>query len=72
MTRNIEERIPLPAREAGRPHGAASISLSSSNPMNLTATMRWARAWLPTWLIAYPAMLLLRPIVQRATDRLTG
>jgi hypothetical protein len=33
---------------------------------------RWGRAWLPTWAIAYPVMLVLRPIVQRTTDRITG
>ena len=33
---------------------------------------RWGRAWLPTWAIAYPVMLVLRPVVQRATDRITG
>jgi hypothetical protein len=33
---------------------------------------RWVRAWLPTWAIAYPVLLVLRPIVQRATDRITG
>jgi len=33
---------------------------------------RWGRAWLPTWAIAYPVMLVLRPVVQRATERITG
>ena len=33
---------------------------------------RWARAWLPNWAIACPVLLLVRPAVQRLTERLTG
>ena len=33
---------------------------------------RWARAWLPNWAIACPLLLLVRPFVQRLTERLTA
>jgi len=33
---------------------------------------RWASAWLPNWAIACPVLLLVRPIVQRLTERLTA
>jgi hypothetical protein len=33
---------------------------------------QWLRAWLPTWAIAYPVMLVFRPIAQHLTERLTG
>lgn len=33
---------------------------------------RWARAWLPNWAIACPVLLLVRPFVQRVTERMTG
>jgi hypothetical protein len=32
---------------------------------------RWLRAWLPTWAIAFPALLLVRPIVTRIVERIT-
>ena len=33
---------------------------------------RWLRAWLPNWAIACPVLLLVRPYVQRLTERLTA
>jgi hypothetical protein len=33
---------------------------------------RWVRAWLPNWVIACPVLLLVRPFVQRLTERLTA
>jgi hypothetical protein len=33
---------------------------------------RWVRAWLPNWAIACPLLLLVRPFVQRLTERLTA
>ena len=33
---------------------------------------RWVRAWLPNWAIACPVLLLVRPYVQRLTERLTA
>jgi len=33
---------------------------------------RWVHAWLPNWAIACPVLLLVRPYVQRLTDRLTA
>ena len=33
--------------------------------------MRWLRAWLPNWAIACPVLLVVRPWVQRLTERLT-
>ena len=32
----------------------------------------WAGAWLSAWAIAFPALLAVRPFVQRMTNRLTG
>ena len=32
----------------------------------------WAGAWVSAWVIAFPALLVVRPFVQRMTDRLTG
>ena len=32
---------------------------------------RWMSAWLPTWAIAFPVLLLMRPFVQRLTDWIT-
>jgi len=32
---------------------------------------RWVLAWLPNWAIACPVLLLVRPFVQRLTERLT-
>ena len=34
--------------------------------------MRWVRAWLPNWAVACPVLLLVRPFVQRLTERLTA
>jgi hypothetical protein len=31
---------------------------------------RWMKAWLPTWAIAFPALLVVRPFVQKLTERL--
>ena len=33
---------------------------------------RWVRAWLPNWAVACPVLLLVRPFVQRLTERLTA
>ena len=33
---------------------------------------RWVHAWLPNWAIACPVLLVVRPFVQRATERLTA
>jgi hypothetical protein len=33
---------------------------------------RWLHAWLPNWAIACPVLLLVRPVVQRLTERLTA
>ena len=32
----------------------------------------WMGAWAFAWTVAFPAVLLVRPFVQRMTDRLTG
>ena len=31
---------------------------------------QWLKAWIPTWAIAYPVMLVLRPLAQRMTEKL--
>jgi hypothetical protein len=31
---------------------------------------RWLKAWLPTWAIAFPSLLVVRPFVQKITERL--
>jgi hypothetical protein len=31
---------------------------------------RWLSSWLTTWVIAFPALLLVRPAVQRLVERL--
>ena len=36
----------------------------------LLAVSRWLKAWLPTWAIAFPALLVVRPFVQKLTERL--
>jgi hypothetical protein len=33
---------------------------------------RWVGAWLPSWAAAYPVLLVVRPFVQRLTERLTA
>jgi hypothetical protein len=33
---------------------------------------RWLGAWLPTWGIAFPALLVVRPFVNRLVERLTA
>ena len=33
---------------------------------------RWVRAWLPNWAVACPVLLLVRPLVQRLTEKLTA
>lgn len=32
---------------------------------------RWMRAWATTWVIAFPALLVVRPLVHRLVERLT-
>lgn len=33
---------------------------------------RWLRAWLTTWAIAFPVLLLVRPLVHAVVDRLSA
>jgi len=33
---------------------------------------RWFKAWLPTWATAFPALLVVRPFVQKLTERLVA
>ena len=32
----------------------------------------WGRAWITAWVIAFPALLLVRPFVTRLVERITG
>jgi hypothetical protein len=34
--------------------------------------VRWLGAWLTTWMIAYPVLLIVRPAVQKMVERITA
>jgi hypothetical protein len=34
--------------------------------------LRWMHAWFPTWAIAFPVLLVVRPLVQRLVERMTS
>jgi hypothetical protein len=35
-------------------------------------TALWMRSWITAWVIAFPALLVIRPLVTRMVERLTG
>ena len=49
--------------------GVATV-VAMGVPPGFAAT--WMRAWITAWIIAFPALLVIRPFVQKLTSWLTG
>ena len=49
--------------------GIAALVAAGTPPSFLAL---WARAWITAWIIAFPALLLIRPVVHRIVEWLTG